>query len=67
MPHLDTWQEESAAWQCQRHQHQANIHWQFGTDVARGKLKRRYPPVELSEDPVGPEASEPVKTCASAH
>ena len=67
MPNLDTLQEVIAAWQCQRNQHPAKIHWQFGTDLARVKLKRLYPPVELSEDPVGPEASEPVKTCALAH
>ena len=67
IPNLETLQEEIAAWQCQRNHHQANIHWQFGTDVARVKLKRLYPPVAPSEDPVGPEVSEPVKTFAAAH
>jgi len=67
IPTFETLQEEIAAWQCQRNQHQAKIHWQFGTDVARVKLKRLYPPVEPSEDAVGPEVSEPVKTFAAAH
>jgi hypothetical protein len=35
--------------------------------VARVKLKRLYPSVESTEDPVGSEASQPVKTFATAH
>ncbi|MCK7480099.1 MAG: hypothetical protein M0C28_24590 [Candidatus Moduliflexus flocculans] len=65
---IDTLREEIAAWQGPRNQRQTKIHWQFGTDVARVKLKRLYPSVEPTEDPVGPEeVSEPVKTFASIH
>jgi hypothetical protein len=67
IPNLETLQKEITAWQAQRNQHQANIHWQFDTDVARVKLKRLYPSVGLSERPLGPEISEPVKTFAAAH
>jgi transposase len=34
---------EIAAWQTKRNQHQTKINWQFGTDLARVKLKRLYP------------------------
>ena len=54
---IDTLREEIAAWEGPRNQRQTNIHWQFGTEVARVKLKRLYPSVESTEDPVGPEAS----------
>ena len=64
---LETLREEIAAWQDLRNQHQTKIQWQFGTDLARVKLKRLYPPLESSENSVEPEAPEPVKTCASAH
>ena len=57
IPTLETLQEEIAAWQDQRNQHQAKIHWQFDTDAARVKLKRLYPPLESSKDPVGSEVS----------
>ena len=57
LPNLETWREEIAAWQGQRNQHPAKIHWQFDTDAARVKLKRLYPPLESSKDPVGLEAS----------
>ena len=67
LPNLERLQEEITAWQSQRNQHQAKIHWQFDTDVARVKLKRLYPSVEPTEDPVGPKVSEPVKTFAAAH
>jgi hypothetical protein len=68
VPNIETLRDEIAAWQDQRNQHRAKIDWQFGTDVARVKLKRLYPPLESAEDPVGPkEVSEPIKTSASAH
>jgi hypothetical protein len=57
IPDIGTLRAEIAAWQLQRNQHQAKIHWPFGTDVARGKLKRLYPPVEQPEDTRGAEAS----------
>jgi hypothetical protein len=68
LPHIETLREEISAWQGSRNQHQTQIHWPFGTDVARIKLKRLYPPLEPPEDPVGPaEVSEPIKTSAAAH
>lgn len=57
IPDIGTLRAEIAAWQLQRNQQQAKIHWQFGTDVARGKLKRLYPSVEQPEDTQGAEAS----------
>ena len=44
IPNIETLQEEIAAWQSQRNQRLAKIHWQFDTDVARVKLKRPIPP-----------------------
>ena len=41
---IETLREEIAAWQGPRNQLQTKIHWQFGTDLARIKLKRLYPP-----------------------
>jgi hypothetical protein len=68
IPNIETLREEISAWQGPRNQRQTKIHWQFGTDVARIKLKRLYPPLEPAEDPVGPaEVSEPIKTSAAAH
>ncbi|CDI04703.1 conserved hypothetical protein [Candidatus Competibacter denitrificans Run_A_D11] len=68
IPNIETLREEIAAWQGPRNQLQTKIHWQFGTDVARVKLKRIYPSLEPTENLVGPEeASEPVKTFAAAH
>jgi hypothetical protein len=65
---METLRAEIAAWQGPRNQRQTKIHWQFRTDVARVKLKRLYPPVEPTENPLGPEkVSEPIKTSASAH
>jgi len=65
---METLRAEIAAWQGPRNQRQTKIHWQFRTDVARVKLKRLYPPVEPTENPVRPqEVSEPIKTSASAH
>jgi len=57
IPYIGTLRAEIAAWQLQRNRHQAKIHWQFGTDVARVKLKRLYPPVEQPEDTPGPKTS----------
>lgn len=57
IPDIDTLQEEITAWQGPRNQRQTKIHWQFSTDVARVKLKRLYPSLEPSENPVGPAAS----------
>jgi len=57
MPNISTLRTEIAAWQIQRNQHQAKINWQFGTDLARVKLKRLYPPVEQPDDTRGPEVS----------
>lgn len=57
IPDIGTLRAEIAAWQHQRNQHQAKINWQFGTDVARVKLQRLYPPVEQPEDGRGPEQS----------
>jgi hypothetical protein len=54
---IDTLREEIAAWEGPRNQRQTKIDWQFGTEVARVKLKRLYPSVESTEDPVGPKAS----------
>ena len=54
---IDTLREEIAAWQGPRNQCQTKIHWQFGTEVARVKLKRLYPSVEPTQGPVGLEAS----------
>ena len=54
---IDTLREKIAAWQGPRNQCQTKIHWQFGTEVARVKLKRLYPSVEPTQAPVGLEAS----------
>ena len=54
---IDTLREEIAAWEGPRNQRQTKIHWQFTNEVARVKLKRLYPSVESTEDPVRPEAS----------
>ena len=63
---LETLRKEIAAWQGPRNLRQTKIHWQFGTDLARVKLKRLYPPLKSSETPVDLETSEPVKTSVSA-
>ncbi|MCB1792937.1 MAG: hypothetical protein KDJ70_00545 [Candidatus Competibacteraceae bacterium] len=42
---IETLREEIAAWQGPRNQLQTKIHWQFGADVARVKLKRLYPAI----------------------
>jgi recombinational DNA repair ATPase RecF len=68
IPNIETLQEEIAAWQSQRNQRLAKIHWQFDTDVARVKLKRLYPSLEPAQSSAGPkEVSKPIKTSAAAH
>ena len=57
IPDSDTLRREIAAWQTRRNQHQAKIHWQCGTDLARGTLKRLYPSVEQPDAALGPEAT----------
>jgi hypothetical protein len=57
IPDIGTLRDEIAAWQFQRNRHQAKIHWQFGADVARVKLKRLYPLVQQPENTRGPGAS----------
>lgn len=57
IPDSDTLRREIAAWQTRRNQHQAKIHWQFGTDLARVKLKRLYPSVEPPDAALGQEAT----------
>ena len=54
---IDTLREEIAAWEGPRNQRQTKIHWQLGTETARVKLKRLYPSVESTADPVGLEVS----------
>ncbi len=54
---IDTLREEIAAWEGPRNQRQTKIHWQFSNEVARVKLKRLYPSVESTADPVGLEVS----------
>jgi hypothetical protein len=54
---IDTLREEIAAWEGPRNQLQTKVRWQFTNEVARVKLKRLYPSVESTENPVGPEAS----------
>jgi len=54
---IDTLREEIAAWEGPRNQRQTKIHWQFSNEVARVKLKRLYPTVESTADPVGLEVS----------
>ena len=61
IPDSDTLRREIAAWQTRRNQHQAKIHWQFGTDLARVRLKRLYPSVEPPDAALGQEAT-PMKT-----
>ncbi|MCB1771339.1 MAG: IS630 family transposase, partial [Candidatus Competibacteraceae bacterium] len=54
---IDILREEIATWEGPRNQRQTKIHWQFGTEAARVKLKRLYPSLESTENPIGPEAS----------
>jgi transposase len=43
IPDASILSREIATWQTKRNQHQTKINWQFGTDLARVKLKRLYP------------------------
>ena len=45
IPDVESLSQEIGAWQAKRNQHQTKINWQFGTDLARVKLKRLYPTV----------------------
>lgn len=57
IPDSDTLRREIATWQTRRNQHQAKIHWQFGTDLARIKLKQLYPSVEQPDVALRQEAT----------
>ena len=57
IPSIEVLREEIAAWQGPRNHLQTKINWQFGTETARVKLKRLYPPVESTAEPVGLEVS----------
>ena len=57
IPSIEVLREEIAAWQGPRNHLQTKINWQFGTETARVKLKRLYPSVESTADPVGLEVS----------
>jgi hypothetical protein len=46
IPDVGTLKREINAWQTKRNQHGKRINWQFGTDLARVKLKRLYPSLE---------------------
>jgi hypothetical protein len=46
VPDGETLKQEIDAWQTKRNQHKTKINWQFGTDLARVKLKRLYPSLE---------------------
>jgi len=39
-------QSEVAAWQLQRNQSEAKIHWTFTVDAARNKMKKYYPSIQ---------------------
>jgi len=43
IPHFETLQRETEAWETERNRRQATVNWQFSTDKAREKLKRLYP------------------------
>jgi hypothetical protein len=46
IPDGETLKPELNAWQTKRNQHKTKINWQFGTDLARVKLKPLYPSLE---------------------
>jgi hypothetical protein len=46
IPDVKTLVQEISAWQAKRNQHHTKVNWQFGTDLARVKLKRLYPSLE---------------------
>lgn len=54
-------QAEIAAWQSQRNQHLAKIHWQFDTDVA-GQTQAPLSLLGTRQNSVGPkEVSKPIR------
>lgn len=46
IPDIERLRQEIGAWQAERNRHHTKIKWQFGTDLARIKLKRLYPTLE---------------------
>jgi transposase len=46
IPDIESLSQAICAWQAERNQHHTKINWQFGTDLARIKLKRLYPTLE---------------------
>lgn len=46
IPTAEILSQETSAWQAKRNQHHIKIHWQFGNDLARVKLKHLYPTLE---------------------
>jgi hypothetical protein len=46
IPDVKTLVQEISAWQAKRNQYHTKVNWQFGTDLARVKLKRLYPSLE---------------------
>jgi hypothetical protein len=46
IPDVGTLKREINAWQTKHNQHGKRINWQFGTDLARVKLKRLYTSLE---------------------
>ena len=67
IPDVETLRRETSAWQTQRNHHQAKINWQFGTDLARIKLKRLYPSVKEPEEALVQGEASPVKIIAPDH
>jgi len=47
IPDRDSLVEQVTAWQQQRNDAQATVHWQFTTEDARIKLKRLYPIIDV--------------------
>ena len=69
IPNAELLNQEISAWQAKRNQHHTKINWQFGTDLARIKLKRLYPSLQQSEETPPSEGGEttPIKITASDH
>ncbi len=47
---IDLLRQELAAWECDRNEHTACIHWQFSTDNARSKLISLYPKFDMTDE-----------------
>ncbi len=45
---IDLLRRELAAWECDRNEHAACVHWQFSTDNARLKLISLYPKFDMT-------------------